>query len=338
MSKQLSTESLNINGISFLQGTVDPTAGSLGTVPLGSFYVRTSDGVWYRKDGATDTEWIIAAPAYAVGQKGFAGNGRDGDVTLPVGTTALVRPMFYNNLTVPNGAVLIIDGFRLHVRGTLTVEVGGAVRQNGSAGSGSTGGAAAPTTSLSNRLQTGSPGSNGGSTAASSGTTARAARTPWSATDAGRGGKGGAGATTGSGTTGSISVLVPTMNTSAWFLWCQSTGSALMQGGSGGTGGGGNGAGLPGGGGGGGGGVMWIACPNIVNNGAIEARGGDGATPPSGGNCGGGGGGGGGRVILVTQTYTGTAPDVSGGAGAAGSGTGAAGANGTTGSIWTMII
>ena len=60
------------------------------------------------------------------------GSGLDGDVTIASNTT-LTRDMWYNNLTVNSSRNLITDGFRVFVRGILTLT--GSIIANGSAGS-----------------------------------------------------------------------------------------------------------------------------------------------------------------------------------------------------------
>lgn len=80
------------------------------------------------------------------------GDGSDGNVTIS-GDTSLSRDMYYNNLTVDATKTLSPNGFRIFVKGTLTVN--GTIQRNGTAGSaggngsGANGGSAgAPGTAL----------------------------------------------------------------------------------------------------------------------------------------------------------------------------------------------
>ena len=80
--------------------------------------------------------------------QGVFGDASDGTVTIS-GNTTLTSDMYYNNLTINSGVTLSPDGYRIFVRGTLTVtgtisvEGGnGGNGGNGAAGSGTTGGAA----------------------------------------------------------------------------------------------------------------------------------------------------------------------------------------------------
>src|SRR3990167_11397550 len=60
------------------------------------------------------------------------GDGSDGDVTITSGTTTLTRDMFYNNLVINSGAILVTASFRVFVKGTLTNN--GIIKNNGNAG------------------------------------------------------------------------------------------------------------------------------------------------------------------------------------------------------------
>jgi hypothetical protein len=75
---------------------------------------------------------------------------------------------------------------------------------------------------------------------------------------------------------------------------------------------------------------MLIMARALVNNGAIEAIGGNGFSTATA-NAGGGGAGGGGLIVLNTHYFEGTAPVVTGGTGGTGGAGGGAGANGSAG-------
>jgi len=99
-----------------------------------------------------------------------------------------------------------------------------------------------------------------------------------------------------------------------------------------------------GGAGGNGGNPLFISAYNLVNNGTIQAVGGNGSPGggnatggvTSGGNGGGGGGGQAGPIVLIYSSYSGNAPISIGGNGGAKNGTGSAGANGGPG--WIMKV
>lgn len=318
---------------------LDPSsAGRPGAI--GSWFIRTDTGGWYSKTGAADTDWTLLGSGTGGSQTWF-GNGADGDVTLGAGTTTLVRDMYYDNLTVPNGATLAPDGYRIFCRTSLTVEAGGAILNDGPAASGRTGGNFGYTGGQ-RTLGWGEDGGAGGIAGANGAAGDATEDTPLELPDpicrGGAGGTGAGGVELG-GAAGAI-VHVPAASGGPWALpWLMegaypATGEYLPGGSGGGGGGGGtagSGVGRDGGGGGAGGGVIVIVAQEIVNDGVIGCRGGAGANGAAIGNGGGGGGGGGGAVYVVTQSYTGNDPDVSGGAAGAGAGTGANGSAGNTG-------
>jgi hypothetical protein len=321
----------------FLHGALDPASAGQAA-PLGSFFVNTLTGEWFRKlIDADDFAWEVYGGNIA-GSTGWFGSGLDGDVTMPVGTTQIARTMYYDDLVIPSGAIVEPNGFGLYVRGTLTIEAGGVLRANGAAASGQTGGAAATSTGP---YGIGTAGANGGASAAGSNATSASGRPPYlpsTGATSGAGGAGGAAAAAGGNGGGqtawssaeALNLATPMM------VFGGPSASTSVGGGAGGGGGSGGGVGFPGGGGGGGAGPMGIWARYVENAGTISANGGAGAAPPSGGNAGGGGGGGGGRIWLVTARLTGNAMSVAGGAGGAGAGTGAAGTAGSTGYTWTF--
>lgn len=213
------------------------------------------------------------------------------DITLPPGITALVQDAIYNNLTIPEGSTLTTNGFRLIVQSMLTVN--GIISNDGQPGisgdgvnikaggigapKGTLGGGAAGGASSSNSLISGVDSPN----------------VPINGTSYFAGGSYIDGTC--------IGILSPSgdhllKNFQTGYIAKDARGTPY-SGGAGGTGG--IFEGLPGGSGGGGGGVIVIYAFQIVGNGIIRARGGNGGNgyagasiPPQVGGAGGGGGGG----------------------------------------------
>jgi hypothetical protein len=298
------------------------------------------------------------------------GDGSRGDATI-TGTTTMNEDRFYNNLTISSTGILIPNNYRIFVKEKLEIQAGGAIRHNGRnaagtlpggniqingtlrsfgriganprfadvtlnlTGSGSqTGGGA----NLNVVAQPNVPGNN---TLFGAGSTATF--TGWN------GGNGGS--ATLSGGTGYAGTLLAIEGTSRSLIYLLKTG--YFGGGAGiflttelGCGpGGASGAvdaGTPatdyGGPGGGGGGGILIFAKEILNNGTIEAKGGNGAAGAHAtAKAGGGGGGAGGVIITVCRfpTNLGTL-DVSGGTGGAGVNGGSAGGQGNTGLVMSF--
>jgi len=277
------------------------------------------------------------------------GDASDGDVTISAFTT-LSREMHYNNLTVTSTGQIKPNGCRIYVRGTLTIDAGGSIDDDGfsatnqvgrtgfvarnylggqgtNAGSGwsvvalsqANGNAAINNTNSSLNATNAAPiGGNGGnslSRTGGAGGTAPQNATPqkWS----GRilDGRGSFGAFNGGSGGGGGAVSV-TVYTSGTFI----------------SGGGGSGAG-----------IVWIAAATIANSGNISAKGGNGANASLGvgtGSCGGGGGGGGGLVAIITRSTTiGGTVSAAAGTGGTGAGTGGTnGGNGTPGHYVLMVV
>lgn len=328
MAKPVITDTLRLGPTEWIVGAADPRTGGGVSADVGSWYYRTT-GAWFVKVDVLDTGWL---PFGLGGSPAWYADGSDLSVTLPAGTTTLTRDMFYDTLTVPAGAILVPAHCRVFCRTALIVEAGGVIRMNGSSAVSNTGGAGAPTAAA-GTLATSLAGSNGqtgnGSTP-TSGTRFMDGQLP-----ACIGGVGG------NGPTGTGGVPNPTLAPMPWrrsldalalVTALRFVSSEVWSLGSGGGGGGGGGVGNQGGGGGGCAGRIMIAAPVIINEGTIEARGGNGHTGNTG-NSGGGGGGGGGQIWLITRDFSGNAPDVSGGLGGAGLGTGTAGADGNDGQV-----
>jgi hypothetical protein len=276
------------------------------------------------------------------------GDGSDGAATIGVDTT-VARDMYYTDLTVSAGFNVNTAGFKILVRGTLTVA--GTIHNDGvvggTAASDSTfsPGGAAPYNAANTSLGVGQAGASGRyNTVGDTGVSFSTDPVP---TVIGAGGAGGTGSTTAGGAAGgSTSALARYGNFRAGpaallglAVAVTSTPGTIaiwkLSGGWGGGGGGGDNT-RAGGGGGCGGGPIVICARRIVVpvGGAIRSKGGDGGPARAGGNSGGGGGSGGGPIILVYDSLTEagsiTAP---GGAGGAKTGTGIAGTAGGAGSI-----
>lgn len=274
------------------------------------------------------------------------GDGSDGDLSISSGTTTLTRTMYYNNLTISSTAVLDPAGYKIYVKGTLTISGSGTVQRSPNNGGNSPGtGAGAGATAMT-QLDCGAglagavgvAGARGGLFGSSgvAGNTIAAAY--------GYGGSGGQGGNGGSGTGGAAGTYqnIPERIIRHDHLYRLD----YKTGGQGGSSGGGGSASAfgtgGGGGGGGGGGAVIIIFANTFNNTSslgVRALGGNGGNGNQGnGNAvggGGGGGGGGGHIYIITNTLTalGTlnVSGGSGGSGGAGSGSRGAGTAGQAG-------
>lgn len=274
------------------------------------------------------------------------GDGGDGNVTISTNTT-LTRSMYYDNLTVMEGATLFAAGFRIHVKNTLEIEQGGVIEcgstlRNGANAVGTAGGANGGSEVAGDYDQAAA----GGTGASGSSALAGASPSPVFGstgphTLGGTGGRGGNGFGGVGGAVGTVAL--GTYRISRIFhaqpQLSMTTSLRAGMGGGGGSSGGGNGAGGFGGGGGGGGSggrFLFIAANEIINNGEIRARGGNGGNGGNGASgCGGGGGGGGGSggmILMAYSTFIGNTPSVAGGSGGAGgTGGGSGGQNGNAG-------
>ena len=277
--------------------------------------------------------------------QGLFGDGFDGDAVI-VGTTTLGKEMYYNNLTITGTGTVKPAGFRIFVKGTLTIEANGSINDDGNPATGITGGLALnPRQTL--NAQGGAGGSGGINGLGNSGSSSGGSSPVNPLNQAPQGGAGGAGGANAGGTAGAASAPVQGQR---WFgtAWQQQgrfnngASQAQFNGGSGGGGGGSNNALATGGGGGGGAGIVWVAARNVVNNGRISANGGNGANAfGTAGDSGGGGGGGGGNVCLGTVTNDPASIGVvqaNGGFGGAGFGAGTVGVAGKLGSAQTVVL
>ncbi len=308
------------------QGPVGPTGpqGPAGNNPTKAYYGDGSDGT-----------------ATCDGSTAVAG------MSLSGSTYTLTRSVYFASLTVNNGVSVFCNGWILNCSGTLTVNSGGIIHDDGripGAGAGS----ATATDAAANGSGT---GNSGGDTQANAvllgygragGLANGSAGTNSTQSFGGAGGAGGSassGANAG-GSGGTVSGFGSAAPDNTRMVWTATTGAmfgsaipgATIYGGAGGGGAGNDGT-NQGGGGGGGGGVLVVNTYGLVNNGAIHARGANGANAVSTGDSGGGGGGGGGVVLVnlgSAATGSGTI-DANGGSGGTGNGTGANGSAGSAG-------
>lgn len=259
------------------------------------------------------TSLFVAGILVASFASAFYGDGSDGDVTIG-GSSTLSRDMFYNNLTI--NSTLNPSGYRIFIKGVLTINSGGKIFRNGndgggggngntcsSVGSGGGGGAA-----LSDGYLKGAPaggnGGNGGSSGSGGGSTSSSLGV--GGVSGGSGGSGGySGAGSGQGGGGGGGASAPNIpfranigmywniahmldTTTAWAF--QPYGGSGSSGGGGGGGQGGSiGCGSGGSSGGGGGGassggmiVVYAKTITINSGGIIESKGGNGGNGGSG--------------------------------------------------------
>jgi hypothetical protein len=96
------------------------------------------------------------------------GNGSDGNVTISSGTITMTRDMYYNNLTINGTGQLATNNYRLFISGTLDVSGAGtgAINNNGTSASPTTGSGQTNTAQLSQSVGGGlqGGGSGGGTT------------------------------------------------------------------------------------------------------------------------------------------------------------------------------
>lgn len=269
------------------------------------------------------------------GALGIFGDGGDGDAVLAAPLT-LARDIFYNSLDT-QGFAVDTAGFRMFVRGNLTVRAGTVLGRPGNAAAAEVAGAALAAASLGGSVA----GGNGGVNAGNAG----------NAIIDSLGGSGGIGGVAGGGAAGAAGVATPIPATTmlpralptAVTMLAYETAGAIddLLGGGGGGGGAGDGAADEGGGGGGGGGVVMIAARNIniEATGIISAAGGAGADGTGAADCAGGGGGGGGIISLVYENLANAGTiTAAGGAGGLGITTGTDGTAGTAGNVYQLDV
>lgn len=289
---------------------------------------------------AASGKWINTTSGSGTFAAGILGDGSDGTATLDGSATVswatltgstytMTRDCELTSLTINSGVTLVPTGFRVFNQGTVTNN--GTISANGNNATSSTG----ATASTSRTLTTGTKGGNGATGVGVAGNASAGGF------GVGTGASGGTGSSAG-GAGGTIASALNYMLKAAQTLATGAIGWAgsavAISGGSGGGGGGGDGV-NSGGGGGTGGSIVCIFSRTFVNNGALNAIGGNGFTPVSG-NAGGGGGGGGGLIIVLSinpWTQNGTLV-VTGGIGGTGVGTGTSGGNGTSGTTLNVVL
>lgn len=268
------------------------------------------------------------------------GVGGSGSATIvgPVPVT-LAKEEHYTDLTITSTGILKPAGFRIYVSGTLTIEAGGSINDDGNNASGSTaGGAFAVRAYLGASASPGAAGvaitSNGGSAASLTGSSLN------NVFQLPQGGAGGAAGARLGGSGGNVTAAPSHLSSS----WPVARGTAGFAGGSGGGSGAGDitaGGTVASGGGGGGGGGVFISARNIINNGRISANGGNGGNAvTTGAGIGGGGGGGGSGYVIIFTKSTGSLGVVqaNGGNGGTGSNGGAAGVTGSPGATFIVRL
>lgn len=264
------------------------------------------------------------------------GDGSDGNVTISSPTT-LTRDMYYDSLTVNDD--LNCGGYRIFVKGTLTIASGKSINRDGNNGvnggdtTGGEGGGGLADTNL------------GGSTAGGFGGTPAKDGGDIDPGSGGDGGDGGTGDDADEGVGGNV--VNPDIDFHAIpfaYMMTDFPAVTLVKGGAGGGGGSRDTAGSEarGGGGGGGGGIVVIAAKTIVLTGNISTDGGgggDGSTAGGSVNTGGGGGGGGGVTVVIYNSKSGAgAITAAAGAGGSGNGTGSNGDNGVAGAVIELEV
>ena len=322
------------------------------------------------------TDWVSSALTSATSS--LFGNGADGSVTYDGSTTilgvapsgsayTLNRDIYCVDLTVNNGVTINTAGYRIYVRGTLTVNATAIIQNNGGNGgnggnaSASTGGTAGSAGAAPSAVTVpagsagvagsiggvvnavGIAGNAGGAKSNSVGVSGAAGGAGGTATGNGTaagGSAGAAGTATASSTTiknyGNASVLLDMSG-----VYTGSAGSGSGGSGAASNASGGNNAGGGSGGSGGSGGFVFIFAFTLAGTGTIKAIGGNGGnggnafagTGNSGAGGGGTGAGGAGGIILIFTTtsanpYTLT---VTGGTAGQTVGTGATSGTGYTG-------
>lgn len=321
---------------------VNPWSGQPPTVSTGMSALAAQGHI---PDTQTDAEtynyWLRLLSlwvGYLADERGASvfGDGSDGDDTITGGTTVLTRDVYYQNLTIEASGVLDANGFRVFVAGTLTIESGGYIHNNGADGASGAAGGAGGAAASSGSVLGGSSGGAGGNV--SNGTVGTGLANAIGG-NGGAGGVGDGGTYTGGGggaaaapaaSDGGYRHLDAALGRLSGIVFAQFTGGAGGGGGAGGDSG-------TGGGGGGGGGVLcvWAHTAALEGAGALRANGGNGGDafsgPDAAGN-GGGAGGGGGAVYLVTRNRSGAGTIVAaGGTGGALFGNGTVGADGSAG-------
>lgn len=347
--------------VQWRNGTASSWTSTNPVLAIAEVGVETDTGKFKIGDGTTAWTGLAyqgsTGPTQTNPYKSF-GDGSDGNVTISSGTTTLSRDMYYNNLTMSGTGILVTNGYKVFVKGTLDITAAhvGAIQWNGNNGgdaSTATGGSA-PTAQPGATVGTIANG-GAGATATNAAGTAGTAGTIGNG-NGGVSGTGGAGGNGVAGNGGGASALrTPAVNVSFRSYRTNFLASITLIGGGSGGGGGASGAGDSffavngggGGGGGNGGGVIALYANLILKSantpaGTIQANGGNGGVGGNGGASfgatGGGGGGNGGGAGWIFLCYNALAGPVivgllqaNGGNGGTGGNAGGTGGGGDSG-------
>lgn len=347
---RLTSASNGATGVTTINaGTGISVTGSPPTYTIGLTNTGVSPATYSNATVTVDATGRITSASSGAAQSNIYdwafGDGSDGNVTITPGTTTLTRDMFYNNLTIQDVGQLRTNGYRVFVKGLLTLGTtlpnSALIQHNGNSAAGQTGGAGCNTGSIS--------GSTGGGNGGNSGSPGSPGFT-YSTAGLQVGGRGGAGGASSTGTAGGGVRGTDSPPSAAnggpygiYRVWNTAINfrdlSGNLLGGGEGGGGGGAAVGVATGGGGGGAGAIMLAAKQVIGPGGIQAVGGEGAN--SSGNGGSGGGGGGGVLVFVYNDISGWTGsiDTSGGpAGQVFSGTGVRGNNGQPGRQFLIQI
>lgn len=286
----------------------------------------------------------------------YFGDGSDGAINFDGSTTVLglapssgvytlTRDIYLADGSQVSGTAKIATAnYRIYCRGTLTIGTTANINNDGNNASTITGGVAVP----SGTLQLTAAGRSGG--LGSAGTAGVGVAN-------GLGGTGGAGGASSGGpgigggaAAGNVTVAVgfAPRDRNTWFQGFGPlaflTSTTIWTGGSSGASGSAA-ASSTGGGSGSGGGIVYIAAFELIINGTITAKGGNGgAATGAGTGAGGGAGSGGGALALCYRKKSGTGSTLvaatvcAGGTGGAPQGAGKTGAAGSVGSVWEMML
>uniref|UniRef100_A0A6M3XH95 Uncharacterized protein n=1 Tax=viral metagenome TaxID=1070528 RepID=A0A6M3XH95_9ZZZZ len=148
-------------GSATFAGTLSAPTGTIGGFTIGADYIKDaadSFGLASTVSGGDDVRFwagdtfanratapfriteagtIVATSAVvngsSISNNDIYGNGEDSDGTI-TGDTSLTKDTFYNDLSISNNATLTTDGYRLFIKGTLTIESGSKIAWNGNDG------------------------------------------------------------------------------------------------------------------------------------------------------------------------------------------------------------
>ena len=79
----------------------------------------------------TDTTINVSSTEY---YNGIFGDGSDGDLTSSSGTTTLTKDMYYDDVTISGTAIINPAGYRIFIKGTLTISGSAKIIRTGNAG------------------------------------------------------------------------------------------------------------------------------------------------------------------------------------------------------------